>query len=353
MTTVRTVLGCMPAPLRIQLRRLLGSCSGIEVVGQLLDPAQQAELLASTGCHWLVLDGDSPLSGAGTRLEQRKHPDGRPLPGCLIVHRAGHRVTTADFHPEIVYLERPALLDQEVGDGPFCRQMAGILRGGLQPASRAPVGLSDPLPKVPIPRHARHAGRNECPDILAIGASTGGPEALQVLLASLGNRLHLPIVITQHLGHAFTRSLAATLERVSRIPCHEAEDGMYLLPGHAYLAPGGRHLCIRQTQALLTCALDDGPAECFCKPSVDVMLRSLSGLPAVRTLVVILTGMGQDGLVGTGLIKAGGGWVLAQDEKSSVVWGMPGAVAKANLCEAILPLDELGSAVLRMAGEYR
>ncbi len=187
-------------------------------------------------------------------------------------------------------------------------------------------------------------------DVLAVGASTGGPAALPVLLAPLAGKLTVPIVITQHIGLGFAASLAQSLTQQCNIAAHEAQDGAILQPGEVYLGPGGRHFTIRAERGALVARLDDGPPQCFCKPSVDVMLGSLADMPALRTLVVILTGMGQVGMAGSRRIKDQGGCILAQDQETSVVWGMPGAVAGAGLCDAVAPLPSLASAVLRKLG---
>jgi two-component system chemotaxis response regulator CheB len=195
-------------------------------------------------------------------------------------------------------------------------------------------------------------------DVLAIGSSTGGPQALQVLfagLASFGLPIAFPVVVTQHMTVGFVGALAASLQTHTGIPTREAEDGMLLQPGQAYLAPGGRHLRLERLESQpqnlqLVCKLDDGPPENYCKPAVDVMLRSLAQAAPLRTLVVMLTGMGQDGLLGCTQLHADGATILAQDQASSVVWGMPGAVAQAGICRAVLPLEQLAARVLQRTG---
>jgi two-component system chemotaxis response regulator CheB len=183
------------------------------------------------------------------------------------------------------------------------------------------------------------------PQVLAIGASTGGPQALFKLLSALG-RVPQPVLITQHMPATFTALLADHIGRQTELTCSEGRDGDALVGGHVYIAPGGKHLTVQKDAGgTVRVKLDDGPPENFCKPSVDPMLRSLSRVYGGRLLSVILTGMGSDGLKGAEVAVKAGAHVLAQDEATSVVWGMPRAVAKAGLCSAVLPLGELATAV--------
>ena len=179
------------------------------------------------------------------------------------------------------------------------------------------------------------------PEILAIGSSTGGPNALfNVLKHCTG--FDIPIVITQHMPATFTKILAEHITAQTGIPAVEAEDRIPLLAGRVHVAPGGFHMLIEKSGVDKIIRLNDGPMENFCKPAVDPMLRSLIPIYGEKILTVILTGMGSDGMLGAREVAARGGRILAQDEASSVVWGMPGAVAKAGICSSILPIDEMG-----------
>jgi two-component system, chemotaxis family, protein-glutamate methylesterase/glutaminase len=179
------------------------------------------------------------------------------------------------------------------------------------------------------------------PDILAIGSSTGGPQALIQVLTHLKHQPHLPVFITQHMPAAFTKVLAEQITRQTAWPCRQAENGDEVKGGNCYLAPGDYHMVLRQGAAGLRLRLEQTPPENFCRPAVDPMLRSLSTVYGRRLLVVILTGMGHDGLEGCKAVTKAGGHVLAQDEATSAVWGMPGAVAKGGLTHAVLPLGDI------------
>ena len=179
------------------------------------------------------------------------------------------------------------------------------------------------------------------PRIIAIGSSTGGPQALFQVIRHLKG-LDMPIVVTQHMPETFTKTLTEHIQIQTGIPSFEALDEMVLEKGKVYVARGGRHMLFEQRDALTVIRLGDGPSENFCKPAVDPMLRSLIGIYGPKILCVILTGMGQDGLQGARMLVEKGGRVVAQDKQTSVVWCMPGAVATNGLCSAVLPLSEIG-----------
>ncbi len=187
------------------------------------------------------------------------------------------------------------------------------------------------------------------PRVLLIGSSTGGPQALMSLVTELGPVIdRVPVLITQHMPPTFTTILAEHLARSSRKPAAEAVDGEPVKPGRIYLAPGGKHMRVVRNGADVAIALDDGPAVNFCKPAVDPLFTSAIDIWHGGILSVILTGMGSDGMRGGKDIVAAGGSVIAQDEASSVVWGMPGAAANAGICAAILPLNQIGAKVNRL-----
>ncbi|QPF83520.1 chemotaxis response regulator protein-glutamate methylesterase [Bradyrhizobium genosp. L] len=187
------------------------------------------------------------------------------------------------------------------------------------------------------------------PKVLLIGSSTGGPQALMTLVGEIGPVIdRFPVLITQHMPPTFTTILAEHLARASKRPAHEAVDGEAIKPGQIYLAPGGRHMRIVRQGIDAVIALDDGPPINFCKPAVDPMFTSAIDVWQGSIMSVILTGMGSDGMRGGKDIVAAGGSVIAQDEASSVVWGMPGAAANAGICAAILPLNQIAAKLVRV-----
>ncbi len=204
----------------------------------------------------------------------------------------------------------------------------------------------DPVP-VAIPEGKKIdliPGSNRKPRILAVGSSTGGPQALMKFFAGFKLQPEVPILITQHMPATFTAILADHLGQATKWPSQEAKEGMPLVAGNIYVAPGGRHMEVQEKNGVLVARLTDEPPENFCRPAVDPLFRSVTKTFGERTLAVVLTGMGHDGLKGARDLTRAGGTLLAQDEASSVVWGMPGAVATAGLCTQVLPIDQLGQA---------
>src|SRR3954465_5840280 len=192
------------------------------------------------------------------------------------------------------------------------------------------------------------------PRVLLIGSSTGGPQALMTLVADIGPVIdRFPVLITQHMPPTFTTILAEHLARASRRPAHEAVDGEIVKPGRIYLAPGGRHMRVVRHGADTAIALDDGPPVNFCKPAVDPLFTSAIDVWHSGVLGLVLTGMGSDGMRGGREIVAAGGSVIAQDEATSVVWGMPGAAAHAGICAAVLPLGQIGPKLIQLFAGVR
>ena len=207
----------------------------------------------------------------------------------------------------------------------------------IAPAPLEPGGLKlRSLPMIP-------------PRILLIGASTGGPQALNRVLAQLGGVIdQAPVLVVQHMPPTFTTILAEHLSRAVGRPAREAINGEEVRAGHIYVAPGGRHMRVRRHDGNPTIALDDGPLVNFCKPAVDPLFDSAAEVWGSKNLAVVLTGMGSDGTRGAATLTSAGGTVIAQDEETSVVWGMPGSVANAGLCSAVLPIDEIAPKVIRL-----
>ncbi|MEI6984700.1 MAG: chemotaxis response regulator protein-glutamate methylesterase [Rhodospirillaceae bacterium] len=187
------------------------------------------------------------------------------------------------------------------------------------------------------------------PDVIAIGSSTGGPQALFEVLAHLKGGVRQPILITQHMPPAFTTILAEHISRQCGIVCAEAREGELIVEGRAYVAPGDCHMLVVNRGNGPVLSLTKDPPESFCRPAVDPMMRSIVRIYGRKVLAIILTGMGSDGMKGCQELVAAGGVVIGQDEATSVVWGMPGAVAMSGLCSAILPLKDIGPYIRKFA----
>ena len=212
-----------------------------------------------------------------------------------------------------------------------------------------PAGIPRPAaPRPAAPSALRQPG-NQRPDVIAIGSSTGGPQALFAVLGGLKLQNKIPVIITQHMPATFTTILADHINRMTGWPCAEGKDGEPVQAGRAYLAPGDYHMTVGLDGPQRVIRLNQSPPENFCRPSVDPMLRSVAKIYGGRSLAVILTGMGSDGLKGGQVLIQAGGTMIAQDEATSVVWGMPGAVATAGLCSAVLPLKDLAPHIMMSA----
>jgi two-component system chemotaxis response regulator CheB len=223
---------------------------------------------------------------------------------------------------------------------------------GVAPVARARSAVIEPrhIPLGPSPSAIKlRPFGHVAPRVLLIGSSTGGPQALTSVIGHLAPVIdRVPVLITQHMPPTFTTILAEHLTRASGRPAREAEDREPIAPGRIYVAPGGRHMLIGRNNNAPMIALDDGPLVNFCKPAVDPLFNSATKFWGAAILAVILTGMGSDGTRGGGEIVAAGGSVIAQDEATSVVWGMPGAAANAGICSAVLPLDQIAQKVVRL-----
>jgi two-component system, chemotaxis family, protein-glutamate methylesterase/glutaminase len=215
--------------------------------------------------------------------------------------------------------------------------------GAAPPQPVAPVRAAAPLPPSPRPGAAVVAGKR----IVAIGVSTGGPNALAEVMPMFPKNFGLPILIVQHMPPLFTRLLAERLDAISAIRVEEVTEGRSLEPGKALLATGGYHMRVRKKETGVIATLDEEPPENSCRPAVDVTFRSIAEVYGGATIAVILTGMGNDGLRGAKLLKEMGAYVIAQDEPSSVVWGMPGSVVKAGLADATVDLPCIVPEILK------
>lgn len=305
--------------------RLL-SISGIEVAWALPTVPMAVERLSSgSGIDSLLLDASS--------LE------GDALPALLAALRARSDI------PVFLLTSEPT---QAHPQGPW----AGIVpkpRPGQDPGPEWPAdplgaflrrGASLPASQSTLRRQA---------DVILIGLSTGGPTALELLAPEWPKNLAAPILVVQHVMTGFDQALVDTMARRTRLTVGLGREGAPILPGTVTLAPAGRHMVVRPG-AVPVIGLDDGPPEQSCRPAVDPLFRSAAEVYGARALAVVLTGMGEDGLRGAKALKSRGATILAQDEKTSVVWGMPGAVVRAGLADLVLPLEVVSREICLRAG---
>jgi two-component system chemotaxis response regulator CheB len=209
---------------------------------------------------------------------------------------------------------------------------------GATPLKLAPIPLLRPVLKVRTRSNPRI-------EIVAIGTSTGGPNALAEVLPRIPNDFPVPIVVVQHMPPIFTRLLAERLASRSAIPVEEGSAGVVLVPGHAWIAPGNFHMNVIRAGVHRRLSLTQAPPENSCRPAVDVLFRSVAAAYGPNALGVVMTGMGSDGVLGAQDIREAGGDIIIQDEASSVVWGMPGLVHASGLDDAAYPLDQLATEI--------
>lgn len=335
------------AVIRGVIARALEADPAIRVVARAADGRQGIEALRRTPVDVIVLDIEMPVLDGIAALPGLLEVD----PGVRIIMASTLTTRGADIALRALrlgaadYIPKPSAL-AGLDDRGFRQELLAKVKGLARLGRRAltpQAGAAPPRPLAPPrPPPAR------APRLLAIGSSTGGPQALMRVIAGLGREIAVPVAITQHMPPAFTAMLATHITALGGLACAEAREGERLTPGRIYLAPGGRHLRIEAIGAALTARLSDGPAVNYCRPAVDPMLESAAAAAEGRVLVAMLTGMGHDGLAGTRAVVAAGGTAIAQDEETSVVWGMPGAIAQAGLCHAVLPLPRIAPRLIEL-----
>ncbi|MDJ0388605.1 chemotaxis response regulator protein-glutamate methylesterase [Roseomonas sp. E05] len=348
--------------------RLLEADPSIQVVARAGDGQEALATLQSLPAearpHVILLDLEMPVMDGMTALPLllKVQPGLAVIVASALTQRGAEATMAAMRAGAADYVPKPSAAAGGMNDPTFRADLLAKVKGWARMRGGAMTRPAAARPAVPRPTLARPAatppaaapraalGLRPRPRLLAIGSSTGGPQALAAFVRRLTAPVPVPIVIVQHMPAGFTAMLADHLARLGGPSAAEAKDGEMLQAGRIYVAPGDRHLLVENSPSGLVARLTTDPPENFCRPAVDPMLRSAAEACEGRVLAVILTGMGQDGMLGCKAVAAAGGTVLAQDESSSVVWGMPGAVAKAKLAEALLPPEQLAERVLAQFG---
>ena len=356
------------------VKRWVDAEPDLELVGSLRDGREAIEKLEKINPDVVVLDVEMPDIDGITALPQllKKKPDLAIIMASTLTRRnaeismkalalgaldcipkpeANERAASAEFRRELIdkirhlgsRRSRRRVSARAPMPAPAPAQLPRVERSPeLAPALSPPIAKPHHVPAVrSLPRLP--------PRVLLIGASTGGPQALSEVISRVGAIAdRVPVLITQHMPPTFTTILAEHLARVSGRVVREAVDGEPVVPGRVYLAPGGLHMRVRRQDGNAVIALDNGAPVHFCKPAVDPLFSSAAEVWGNAAFGVILTGMGSDGTDGAADIVAAGGAIIAQDEETSVVWGMPGSVAEAGLCSAVLPLNDIGPKIVRI-----
>jgi two-component system chemotaxis response regulator CheB len=354
------------AVIRGLITRALESDPGIRVLHSAGNGKVAAETAARADIEVVVLDIEMPVMDGIAALPKLLEAK----PGLQVVMASTLTRRNADMSLKALaagaadYVTKPSSSTELVSAEDFKRELTAKVKAlghafrrgqgrrgrsaGAPPATVRPRATAPAHPAAPTPIQLRPEAAI-APEIVAIGSSTGGPQALFKVLGGLGGRTDLPILITQHMPATFTAILAEHIAQASRIPTAEARDGEPVERGRIYVAPGDIHMTVAIEGGQRIIRLVKSAPENFCRPAVDPMLRSVAQVYGARALIVILTGMGSDGQKGSAAVVAAGGSVIAQDEATSVVWGMPGAVARAGLCSAVLPLSEIAPYLRRFA----
>ena len=353
MERVRVLVVDDSALVRKLLSTMLCCDPGIEVVGTAADPLIAREKIKQLNPDVLTLDVEMPRMDGITFLENLMRL--RPMPVVMVssLTQEGAEVTLRALELGAVdFFTKPGNdLASTFAEGAqeICAKVK--LAALARPRQRTVVRKLDVPPRLSadavLPR-AQSAGSRGGSAIIALGASTGGTEAIRVVLEAMPPDAP-PIVITQHIPAAFSGAFAARMDSCSAMRVCEARDGQPIQQGHAYIAPGSQHLLVMWDGAKHVCRLHNGPPVNRHKPSVDVLFRSMAASVGRATVAALLTGMGDDGARGLLELQQGGAHTVVQDEETSVVWGMPGAAWKLGAAGEKLPLDHIAARLLALA----
>ncbi|EPY02621.1 protein-glutamate methylesterase/protein-glutamine glutaminase [Magnetospirillum fulvum] len=359
------------AVVRGLVTRILESEPDIEIAASVGNGQMALSTLERVSVDVVLLDIEMPVMDGLTALPKLLQAD----PGLKIIMQSTLTMKGASVSLRALemgaadYIAKPTATRELAGGVDFRSELLGKIRALGQarrrnanrpPRPAATGAATAPRPAVAmaparVPLHPSstvtlRTAPVESFDVIAIGSSTGGPQALFTLLGAMrAGTVTQPILITQHMPATFTTILAEHISRVSGWEAREGQDGEAVRSGRVYIAPGDFHMVVEVRGTEKIVRLNKNPPENFCRPSVDPMLRSIAAAYGRRVMTCILTGMGSDGLKGGQAVVASGGTVIAQDEPSSVVWGMPGAVATAGVCSAVLPLPEIAPWIMKQA----
>lgn len=364
MPRIRVLIVDDAVVVRRMLTDVLSADPEIEVVGAAANGRIALAKLPQLSPDIVTLDIEMPeMNGLDTIVELRK--DYPRLPVIMFSTRTVRGATTTlealslgatDYCTKPDNVGSLELAQQRVRDEliPKIKALAGRHCGPAMKRDTARVATA----VAPVGRAARGLGLAPArprtsppptPEVVAIGVSTGGPNALATLLPRLPADFPVPVLVVQHMPPIFTRFLAERLDGRCRVRVSEARAGMALERGRVYIAPGDWHMMVERRGTDVVITTHQGPPENSCRPAVDVLFRSCAAAYGEATLAIVLTGMGQDGLRGCQALSETGAPILVQDEQSSVVWGMPGTVAEAGLADQVLPLDQIAAAIVQRA----
>lgn len=327
---------------RMIVAEAVSSDPQLELAGTAVDGRAALERIAELRPDVVVLDVEMPVMDGLEALKALRARD-RRLPVVMLSSLTSKGASTtvdALTYGASDYVTKPSTGSRAESVAALQRDLLPKLKAltGRQPATTARAA---PLPRV----------RSGPVEAVVVGISTGGPNALAAVLPELPHDLAVPVLVVQHMPPMFTKMLAQRLDALTALPVREAAGGESLSGGGVWIAPGGQHLAVERGDGGPRLALLDTPPENSCRPAVDVLFRSAAEVYGARLLAVVMTGMGQDGYAGSRVVREAAGRVVAQDEESSVVWGMPRYVAEAGLADSVLPLDRIAGEISRLVQE--
>ncbi|MCB1531694.1 MAG: chemotaxis response regulator protein-glutamate methylesterase [Alphaproteobacteria bacterium] len=334
------------AVIRGALARILENFDDVEIVSSVANGEMAISSARRKQPDIIIMDIEMPVMDGITALPEvlKTSPNSKVIMFSSLTEEGADVTLKALSLGAVECIVKPCS-SEPIGEGSlFQRKLIETIRGLVPKKARSGATLS----AVPEKTEESFSLRKDAmaytgkPSLIMIGSSTGGPQALFEVLKNIGTP-DIPIVVTQHMPAKFTTMLAQHIQQHSSIPSFEGTEGMAVEKGKIYVAPGGYHMKLVQDETFKTIIkLDEGPPIHYCKPSVEPMFTSALEIYGRKALGVMLTGMGNDGINSSKDLVEKGGRLIAQDEKTSVVWGMPGAVAKAGLCADVLPLNEIG-----------
>ena len=364
-TTARVLIVDDSRIFRSALQAALADRDEIDVVGSVFSGQKALEFLQATPPDVVTLDVEMPgMDGLETlRAIQRLNATRPPESAIGVIMVSAHTKRGADITIRALqdgafdFIAKPSGPNHDDNLQQLRRLLLSKIRLFLlsrrrvtasSPAASSPA--AEPVAQPPAALTGRRfqwlaAVSHRAVRGVVVAASTGGPKALETLLPGLRQHTNLPILVVQHMPPDFTRSLAESLARLSHSTVIEARDGQAIQPATTYIAPGGKHLLVRRERGQPVIGTNEQPPVNGCRPSADILFRSAAAAWSSDLVAIVLTGMGRDGTAGLAAVKRAGGYVLAQDETSSVVWGMPGSAVQAGVVDEVLPVTGIADVV--------
>ena len=349
-TPIRVLVVDDSAFVRKVVTEMLNRSDAMEVVGFARDGEEALELVERLRPDVITLDLVMPRMNGVEFLRAQNRRRRIPVVVCSIAHESGEMALEAFEEGAVEFVQKPtALATERVYE--IAAELVAKVRASAgavlthEPAPAvAPVGTVEGQPAPVLPPAP---GETRC-DVVVLGISTGGPQALRRLIPELPANFPVPVVMVLHMPVGYTEMFAQRLDALASLEVREAREGDEVRPGVVLLAPAGKHLSFVRERGAVRAHLDDRPADSQHRPSVDVLFRSAAETFGARVVGVVMTGMGSDGLLGSGHIKAQGGRIVTEAESSCVVYGMPRVVAEASLSDRSATLDEMASAIMEM-----